>query len=103
VTDTKLFVEYTDYNIVPPLDVNPFTVNTYLKPIIVCAREGQKTRVSKLIECGILNAEVVGWWDLTGMPIDVLLEHDAVFVLDPERIGYKPARLQWQKVIECLK
>lgn len=101
---TKLFVEYTDYEYQPPVDISLYKIHQWDKPIIVCAREGQKIRLLNLQKLGLLRKSVVvvGWWDLKG-PIDTILEHDAVFVLDPERIGIPAAKAQWARIIECLQ
>jgi hypothetical protein len=102
---TKLFVEYTDYEYQPAMDINPFRIHQWLNPIIVCAREGQKTRLLRLQRLGKLrkSVKVAGWWDLGGQPIDDLFQYDAIFVLDPERIGIPAAKQQWERIIECLK
>lgn len=102
---TKLFVEYTDYEYQPPVDISLFKIHQWVKPIIVCARQGQKTRLLNLKRLGFLRerVEVVGWWDLAGQVLEDLFEYDAVFVLDPERIGEDAPREQWKRIIECLK
>lgn len=102
---TKLFVEYTDYEYQPPVDISTLRVHEWDNPIIVCAREGQKIRLIRLQKLGMLRStiKVVGWWDLGGQPIDELFQHDAIFVLDPNRIGIPAAKAQWERIIECLK
>lgn len=101
----RLFVEHTDYNLIPAVDINISVVSRYEKPLLVCAREGQKIRLNGLKESGALpeRVSVVGWWDLGGQPLDLLFDYDAIFVLDPERIGTAEAREQWTRIIECLK
>lgn len=101
----QLFVEYTDYDLFPPIDINPIKVMVFEKPIIVCAREGQKVRLAKMQKLGILppRVTIMGWWDLGGIPVDELLVYDGIFILDPDRIGVPAAKAQWARIIECLK
>jgi len=101
---TKLFVEYTDYSYSPPVDISIFRVHQWSNPLIVCAREQQKTRLRAMQELGLIrkSVSIKGWWDMNGS-IDSLFEYDAIFVLDPERIGEPAANDQWRRVIECLK
>lgn len=100
---TKLFVEYTDYEYLPAVDISSYKVNSYEHPIIICVKEQQKQRLQRMKDLGVLRANIVGYWDIGGMPLDTLLEYDAVFVLDPERIVEPGPRAQWARIIECLK
>lgn len=100
---TKLFVEHTDYEYLPALDINSFKVNSFLNPLIVCAKEQQKQRLLRIQALGILRAKIIGYWDVGGMPMDSLLEYDAIFVLDPERITEAEPRAQWERIIQCLR
>lgn len=96
----NLFVKYSDYDKMPLItDVDFQDLNAYKYLLVVCAREGQKIRLLKQKDEGIHNAEVSGVWDLSGTPIDDLEKWDAVYILDPDRIGYPGLREQWERLL----
>lgn len=102
---TKLFVETTDYNYQPPVDISLLKIHEWMNPIIVCARQGQKKRLVNLQRLGLIRntIKVVGWWDLGGEAMESLFQYDAIFLLDPERISIPKVKEQWDRLISCLQ
>ena len=97
----NLFVKHSDYDNYPHIvDVNFIELNAFNNLLVVCAREGQKIRLLKQKEQGIHSADIVGIWDLMGEPISLLSEYDAVYILDPERIGYPLLKKQVENLIQ---
>ena len=66
--------------------------------LILCAREGQVKRVSKIVAEQILPYAVLGVWQ---QPKEEFLKHfDTVLVLDPKRIGYPELKSTWEQYIK---
>ena len=98
---SNLHIKHSNYDNLPEIvDVNFIDLNIYNNILVVCAREGQKIRLNKLKKEGIHNADIVGVWDLSGRPIGLLTKYDAVYILDPERIGYPELKAQWKRIIK---
>lgn len=97
----NLYVKYSDYSKMPDIitDIDFQELNAYKNLLIICAREAQKKRLLKQKEEGIHTAEVSGVWDLSGEPFETLMKWDAVYILDPDRIGYPKLREQWERII----
>ncbi len=79
----------------------------YKNPLVIAAREGQVTRVSKLM----LGGSVVGWWELAengyldkqgNVKTAAFKKHDAVFYIDPARV-YDKARDAYIRLINHLE
>lgn len=99
-TKINVVVAEANYDHYPDIvDVNLALLNSYSKPLVICAREGQKTRLLKAKEEGHHKAEVLGWWDYRGEVKD-LAQYDVVVVIDPYRIGLDRVRECWEKIIE---
>lgn len=97
----NLYVKYSNYDNLPEIvDIDYIDLNLYDNLLVVCAREGQKIRLNKLKEEGIHHANVQGVWELSGQPIGMLTVYDAVYILDPDRIGYPELRTQWKRIIK---
>jgi hypothetical protein len=101
MSEINLFVKYSNYDKMPKIvDVEFIDLARFDKLLVVCAREGQKIRLSKLKDQKLHDATVVGVWDLAGQPFSTLTEYDAVYILDPERIGYPKLKSQWKRIID---
>jgi hypothetical protein len=89
-------------------DVDPFTIVKYSKPLIICARQSQKSRLNAVYKG--TTATIIGWWDLRdryfynilGCPVlDAFREHDAILILTPERV-WEPVQAAYNSLIDWL-
>ena len=97
----NLIVTESDYEMWPHIvDVNLLLLRAYKKSLVVCSREGQKFRLNKSREEGLHTAQIKGWWDLSGETVNSLEDYDAVFIIDPYRIGEEKVKEQWLRLIK---
>lgn len=114
----RTYVERTSYSSSLVVDINPLKFQLYKKPLVIVAREGQKTRLLKWAngpgqylsgECKF-SLKALGWWELKdegylsdngSIVVSEFRKHDSVFFMDPERV-YQPASRAYNGLIHFL-
>ncbi len=101
MSDINLFVKHSNYDKMPKIvDVEFIDLERFNNLLVVCARSGQKIRLNQLKDQGLHDATIIGVWDLSGEAFMILADYDAVYILDPERIGYPQLKSQWERIIQ---